>query len=1113
MIKLFFSSFVFVCFFYTNAFCQKEVQTVLPDLSKEYVISGYHHTISGLAFQYHSPIPSVHKALISRATSGTMKVNWQTSPVPAEIKGEFVHFIWASGLGCNLGEKSFTLEIDQKEVLTFQTRSDSVWQVKTEQGIELGFISTMVDQYKDCFGFMYLRYPVKMLPADRCLNLQVTGEKANSGAWFMVFEKAIDMEPFIYDEQVLTKKEDRIYQHVSVNLIHLGEPTAMSLYVNESFAARTNLRFGSNVLSASLPAVQQDYQVELKLAISGRPIRAITYTLKPIKKREIHFLHHTHLDIGYTHHQDDVMHLQWQHMEKAIELAIKTQDYPAEAHFKWLPEGLWPVETYLDQASDSKRLALMDAIKKGWIGLDALYANELTALCSAEELLELVGYARRIRARYGFKVESAMISDVPGYSWGIVPVLAQSGVRYLSVGPNNGHRIGRTFLLADKPFYWQSPSGKEKILIWIHGKGYSWFHTALQTATEGMAIENKLTDTRIFDYLRELDEQHYPYDIIPIRYNVGSDNGPPDPRLPELVKSWNEQFESPKMVISLPVEMFHKFEEKYGMQLPVYSGDFTPYWEDGAASTARETALNRRTRERLVQAQTLWALLQPDQYPLEKINSAWRNILLYDEHTWGAWNSISDPDNDFVIQQWNWKKQRALESEHLVNEIFDHVLQSVITDQKKPNAVEVINTNPFTVSGLVALSKDSNRGRTSLRDDTGKEIAIQQMTDGSGVFLAGEVPGFGSRVFEVQEKSVINYPSGTLKVSASAIENEYYKISVSPEDGTINSFLLKTSGFELVLKDSPYSFGQYLYVDGRNPKDLQKQGKPVKITIKEKGPLVASLLVQPDAPGCNDMSCEIRMMEGMERIEIRYTLDRKRVRTPEGIHLVFPFNIPAGKIRLDIPWAVMQPESDQLAAACRNYLTIQNWVDISNDQFGITFISPDAPLIELGEIRTDAVEYGWTEKLEPTQTILSYIMNNYWETNYKADQPGVTSFDYIIKPHQTFNAAQVQQEALTICRPLIAVPVHAEKKASPSFISIHGDDSILISALKPAASGNGIIMRLFNTSDKKSAAEIILTKKYRSVFYSNLFEERLEPVRGSVKLDPMEFCTLLLTTD
>ena len=70
-----------------------------------------------------------------------------------------------------------------------------------------------------------------------------------------------------------------------------------------------------------------------------------------------------------------------------------------------------------------------------------------------------------------------MISDVPGYTWGIVPVLAHHGIKYFSVGPNHCHRIGFTLdEWGDRPFYWLSPSGKEKVLCWVAGTSYSWFH-------------------------------------------------------------------------------------------------------------------------------------------------------------------------------------------------------------------------------------------------------------------------------------------------------------------------------------------------------------------------------------------------------------------------------------------------------------------------------------------------------------------------------------------------------------------------------------------------------------------------------------------------------------
>lgn len=37
--------------------------------------------------------------------------------------------------------------------------------------------------------------------------------------------------------------------------------------------------------------------------------------------------------------------------------------------------------------------------------------------------------------------------------------------------------------------------------------------------------------------------------------------------------------------------------------------------------------------------------------------------------------------------------------------------------------------------------------------------------------------------------------------------------------------------------------------------------------------------------------------------------------------------------------------------------------------------------------------------LPRTQTFFSYVMNNYWHTNYKADQDGPVTFRYALRPH------------------------------------------------------------------------------------------------------------------
>ena len=191
---------------------------------------------------------------------------------------------------------------------------------------------------------------------------------------------------------------------------------------------------------------------------------------------------------------------------------------------------------------------------------------------------------------------------------------------------------------------------------------------------------------------------------------------------------------------------------------------------------------------------------------------------------------------------------------------------------------------------------------------------------------------------------------------------------------------------------------RYYYVLADHVKEAQQAG-PAKVVVKESGPLVASLLVESDAPGCVKLTREIRVIDGLDRVDIVNVLDKKAVREKEGVHLGFAFNVPDGVMRMDIPWAVMRPEVDQMPGACKNWFTVGRWVDVSNQKYGVTWATLDAPLVEVGGITADKIGTQanpsvWLSKLAPSQTLYSWVMNNHWYTNYKADQDGPTTFRY-----------------------------------------------------------------------------------------------------------------------
>ena len=899
----------------------------------------------------------------------------------------------------------------------------------------------------------------------------------------------------VHTQPFLVERGGELFQPVMASVLHLGEPVEATVTVKGSKPVKQLLKSGYKVIEGLAPLVTKPKQVEIDVKVDGRSIGKRTVTIKPVRKWEVYLLHHSHVDIGYTHVQTEVERKHWGYFEQVIELARKSADYPAGSRFKWNVEVLWAVDSYLKQASKEKQKQFIEAIRKGWIGLDALYGNELTALCRPEELIRLVDYAQKLRQRYDFTINSAMITDVPGYTWGIVPVLAQSGVKYFSVGPNRGHRIGYTLSAwGDKPFYWQSPSGKHSILCWVAGEGYSLFHAG------------RLDAGRLFNYLKRLESSKYPYDILQVRYSIGGDNGPPDPGLSEFVKNWNEKYAYPKLIVSTASEMCREFERRYGDRIPKARGDFTPYWEDGAGSSAHETSLNRDAAERLVQAETLWAMLNPANYPAEDFYKAWREVILYDEHTWGAHCSISQPDSDFTKAQWKIKQAFALDADTQSQKLLKQSLSKYRSSAKKVTTVDVFNTCSWPRTDLVVLPKGMTVAGDVVKDTDSKTVASQRLSTGELAFLACDIPPFAAKRFTFHAGQT--RASGNANIRDAEISNSRIALTIDKKTGAIASLKWKKLKADLVNRKNGMGLNDYFYVAGRDPKDPQRNG-PVKISVKEHGPLVASLLIESDAPGCNKLSREVRLVAGRDRVDIINVIDKQKIYKQEAVHLAFPFNVPKGLMRMETPWAVVQPEVDQLPGACKNYFTVQRWVDVSNADYGVTWATVDAPLIEVGAITNDPRGgVGWIKKLEPSTTLYSYVMNNYWETNYKAGQEGPTTFRYSIRPHRGFDSGKASKFGIERSQPLIAVPIDKDTPVRRSILSVE-PAGVIVTAFKPSEDGKAWIVRLFNAGERSAKAGLIWTKpEPKTVWLSNLAEEKVAKITGPVEVAAYEFLTL-----
>jgi len=882
-----------------------------------------------------------------------------------------------------------------------------------------------------------------------------------------------------------------------------AEPADAVMRVAGAGPATVRLSMGVQTVKIPLPSLDTPVKLPVSVEVAGHKVIDKELTLPPVRHWEMYFLSHSHVDIGYTNVQTEIEKLQWKYLDEAMAIARRTAGYPPQARFKWNIEVLWAVDSYLKRATPEKRKEFIDMVKSGQVELDALYDNMLTGLCRPEELMRLFDCSRRLSKECGVTIDAAMISDVPGWTWGIVPAMAQNGVKYFSMGTNHIHRIGYTLSeWGDKPFYWVSPSGQEKVLCWAAGKGYSWFHPGLLDRISKVKPESFL------GYLEQLEAGGFPYEMVQLRYSIGGDNGPPDPDLPEFVKKWNAEYVWPKLVIATTSELFREFERRYKDKIPHARGDFTPYWEDGAGSSAKETALTRNAAERLVQAETLWSILNPRGYPAGDFYQAWRNVLLYNEHTWGAHCSITQPDSDFTKAQWTIKQAFATHAATQSQRLLESALAGPRGEVKPADAVDVYNTLSWPRTTLAVVPANLAAAGAVVFDANDRMAPSQVLSSGELAFVATDVPPLGAKRFFLRKAT--STARGTTKAEGQTVENQSIRVGVDAATGAIRSLRWNAIPTDLVDLRAG-ELNEFWYVAGRDPKSPQPSGR-AKITAEDDGAVLASLKVESAAPGCRKVTRHVRLVHGLDQVHIVDVIDKDRIRTQEGVHLRFAPNVPNGVIRMDVPWGVIRPEVDQLPGACKNYFSVGRWIDVSNEQFGLTCATIDAPLAEVGAIRTDVANpfdpKVWVKKLDPTQTFYSYVMNNYWETNYKADNEGQTTFRYVLWPHRKFDPAAAARFGVEVSQPLVVVPVAKDAPQIRSMFLVEPPEVILTS-LKPSDDKKALMIRLYNAGDRPAKARVKWAAfQPKRVAVSSPREEEGPAWSGAADLPPLGILTL-----
>ncbi|AFZ65643.1 glycosyl hydrolase-related protein [Deinococcus peraridilitoris] len=894
--------------------------------------------------------------------------------------------------------------------------------------------------------------------------------------------RSLDEQPaprLTIDSSVLYRRHGGQLQNRVDIVLHGPDRDELNLRLSgEPFAlGARRLPFGDSRFSVWIPDGPADIPYDARHGAS-----AWSGTLTRKRKWTVYVAAHSHVDIGYTHRQEEVAERHNRNLDTAIHF-LET----GHPNFTYHLDCSWPLEDYLKTRSAPQLHQLRHWVKAGRINIVSGYADVLTQFAALEDLIRNAHFSDDFLRPLARRAELAAVVDVASITASYPDLLAGAGVKYLVHANNQDRGPFRVNgnLHRQSPFWWEGQAGG-RVLTWL-AKMYCELRKVcgspptLSSAERGLSV-----------WLAEYDRADYAPDCV-LLYGQEADNTDLDPQPNEFIEQWNSSYAYPRLVAADPREFFAQVE-RFADQLPTLRGDGGAYWEDGALTSLQETLLAREAQARLPAAETLGTLaaihdpkLRADEGQLQ---DAWRDLLLYDEHTWGAFLSVSDPNSQLAHDQWDVKASCARRVRLAARQAL-HAAACRHSLQWNTAGREVVVFNPHNWEVSASCHAEVARGEAPHDPRTGEQLPYRVVNEHATQRLLAfqaTVPGLSYRRFPLKF-SPERPPGVSREVTEHAtvqLRSPHYRLIFDLKLGRITSLTDLDGDHELLGEGGA---GALVYVrGGEGSRILSNQADlPLaQLEQDEQFDLLYAELVQ-DALGetlrlhatvpQGQLQLSVHLSAHHKRLDLAYTYDKQATSAREAAYVRFDLNVPDARVLSDSQLGWVDWNANRLPGACVEWLPLQSGVLLDSARTKVFIASPDVPLFTSGDI----VRGTWPKsKVIRGGRIYSYLLNNYWHTNYQARQGGALHFRYSL----TSDATLPRQDASRVGREA-RLGLYTQRISYQDFREAHapyGDphggclaqvsDNVALSVLKPARDGRGVILRVQDLQGERQQASV-----------------------------------------
>ncbi len=822
--------------------------------------------------------------------------------------------------------------------------------------------------------------------------------------------------------------------------------------------------------------------------------------------KEIWCMMHSHLDIGYTHPQPLLMELQVDYLTQAMELVERTKDYPEESRYRWTIEANCVLEKWLLTATKEQVAKLKECIVNGSICVTALPMHT-TPGCNARELVMALAAKGRLEKELGITVRTAINHDVNGQPWPLGGLLLDEGIDFYLTGINihfGGIPFARPAL-----FDWGMADGRK--LRTFLGEHYSLFSQFMFTHEHS----TKRMHEGVVEYVGRLGEMGYPYEFAfltatnPPLY----DNNSPDFELADLIRHYNEEGHEQKIRIVTADMLRERVLKEPAGSVAEYAGDWTDYWNFGSASTARETRVARLAKQTFAKAEFFECLTGRAGKHYERVKEeCQKNILLFDEHTWGASQSVREPEDAETTAQSVHKFAMAYTAADLSGYLL-------------ANRVEAFNGNPWQSNALLGITLTNTSGVPQMAElcypksysESCRQLSsirsksyVPYIKNGEEMEHAGfvRVPPFTHMEFpfgkiqKMQEEAAGG--KDAFAVGEGFVETPYYRVTFDEESGRICQIHAKEIGMDILEADRGYSLFDPVRetVDAQKnpagratlfPRDVElgnrsisqwnhgwqaKRERAVPGVLPDaqqeawkikKGNGFLTFSVALSLAGTENMRQEITFYAHQPNIRMEISFQKKPVYEPESIYFVLPLKFQGGwQCSYDTAGEAVKLDEEQLGAVCRDWMTVDGAVAVYHGGKTVTLACPDAPMVQVGDFHFGKENKCIARKENPL--LLAWALNNYWDTNFFADQQGEITLAYELNVHGMFEERMLWEDGIHATCPVVAGALveEGDGEGKKSLLSVMGTkkQGTVLLAVYPSAEQDGIYVLAKNLRGK-----------------------------------------------